>query len=244
MARPAPQSRARQDAALQLLKADHEEVKVLIDEFADTDEPREREIVARRLGGLLTVHARIEEELFYPALRDAVDPDDRPLLDQAAVEHESARDLIAKLDDPQAGDERRAALVKVLGEYVKHHVDEEEDDLFPRARAARLDQVALAAALLERKQALMSELGLDDDDEDDDEAEDDDDLDDEDEAEDEDWDEDDEDDGEGDLDDDVDEELDEDDDDADEDEDTDDEDADSDEDEDDDSPAPRRRSGR
>lgn len=190
MARPAPQARAPRDAALQLLKADHEEAKVLFEEFADTDEPRERAAVARRLRGLLTVHARIEEELFYPALRAAFDAEDRPLLEEAAVEHETARDLIAKLDADSPGDERYAATVKVLGEYVRHHVDEEEDELFPRARLARLDQGALALALLERRQALMAELGLGDDEEDEDEDFDEDEDDDEDDD-DEDWDEDD-----------------------------------------------------
>jgi hypothetical protein len=182
MARTAPQARAPKDAALQLLKADHEEVKVLFDEFEDTDDPRERIVVADRLKGLLTVHATIEEELFYPALREALDDDDRRLLEEATVEHETARELIAKLESASPDDARYAALVKVLGEYVRHHVEEEEDEVFPRARAAKLDQASLAAALLERKEALMTELGLGDDDEeetedDDDEFEDDDEFD-------------------------------------------------------------------
>ena len=177
MARPAPNARAAKDAALQLLKADHEEVKVLFDEFEDTDDPRERIVVADRLRGLLTVHATIEEELFYPALREALDDDDRRLLEEAAVEHETARELIAKLEAASPDDVRYAALVKVLGEYVRHHVDEEEDEVFPRARAAKLDQPGLAAALLERKQALMAQLGLGDDDEDEDEEADEDDED-------------------------------------------------------------------
>jgi hypothetical protein len=226
MARPAPLARATPDAALQFLKADHEEVKVLFDEFEDTDEPRDREIVARRLRGLLTVHARIEEELFYPALLEAFDDEDRPLLEEAAVEHETAREMIAKLETGDVDVGRYAALVKVLGEYVRHHVDEEEDELFPRARAAKLDQASLAAALLERKQALMAELGLDDDDDDFDDDEDDD----------EEWDEDEDDDDE-----DTDEALDEDEDEDEEEH----EDAPTDDEEEEAAPAPaRRRSGR
>jgi hemerythrin superfamily protein len=195
MARPAPLARATQDAALQLLKADHEEVKVLFDEFEDTDEPRERDVVARRLRGLLTVHARIEEELFYPALRETLDDDDQALLEEAAVEHETAREMIAKLETGDVDVGRYAALVKVLGEYVRHHVDEEEDELFPRARAAKLDQASLAAAMLERKQALMTELGLEDDEEEDEDVDEDDEdfEDDEDEDDDEEWDDDEED---------------------------------------------------
>jgi hemerythrin superfamily protein len=165
MARTAPQARATKDAALQLLRADHEEVKVLFDEFEDTDDPRERIVVADRLRGLLTVHATIEEELFYPALREALDDDNQRLLAEATVEHETARELIAKLESASPDDARYAALVKVLGEYVRHHVEEEEDEVFPRARAAKLDQASLAAAMLERKQALMTELGLGDDEE-------------------------------------------------------------------------------
>jgi hypothetical protein len=237
MARTAPQARAPKDAALQLLKADHEEVKVLFDEFEDTDEPLEREIVANRLKGLLTVHATIEEELFYPALREALDDDDQQLLEEAAVEHETTRDLIAKLDGGSPQDTRYAAVVRVLGAYVRHHVEEEEDEVFPRARAARLDQVSLAAALLARKQALMAELGLGDDEEEDEEEDD------------EDFDEDDEDveDEDEDLDEDEDEDEDEDDEDFDDDEDVeddededDDEEEDEDEEEEDESPTRRR----
>jgi hemerythrin superfamily protein len=241
MARTAPQARAPKDAALQLLKADHEEVKVLFDEFEDTDEPLERAVVANRLKGLLTVHATIEEELFYPALREALDDEAAQLLEEATVEHETAREIIAKLDAGSPEEPRYAALVKVLGEYVRHHVDEEEDEIFPRVREARLDQASLAAALLERKRALMGELGLDEDDEeaDEDEEFDEDELDDEDEDEDDDDDADEDDDEfEEDEDDDVEELEDEEDDDLDEDEDQDDEDE-------EDEPAPaRRRSGR
>lgn len=177
MSRTLPEARAPKDPALKLLKADHEEVKVLFDEYEDTDEPDERQVVADRLRGLLTVHATIEEEIFYPALREAFDDADHHLLEEAAVEHEAARELIAKL--AAATDvEREAALVRVLGEYVRHHADEEEDEIFPRARETELDQAALAAALAARKQELMAELGIGEDEEPDDDELDDEDWDD------------------------------------------------------------------
>lgn len=159
MARTLIPERAPKDAALKLLKADHDEVKVLFDEYEDTDEPDERRVVADRLRGLLTVHAAIEEEIFYPAVREALDDEEHHLLEEAAVEHEAARELIAKLAAATDA-ERAAALVRVLGDYVRHHVDAEEDEIFPRVRGAELDQRTLAATLAARKQALMTELGI------------------------------------------------------------------------------------
>jgi len=105
------------------------------------------------------VHATIEEEIFYPAARDAIDEQD--LLDEAEVEHASAKDLIAQIQDMDADEELYDAKVKVLGEYVNHHVQEEENELFPQCKSAGLDLKALGVELASRKQELLTELGAD-----------------------------------------------------------------------------------
>jgi hemerythrin superfamily protein len=104
----------------------------------------------------LEVHAQIEEEIFYPAAREAVRDSD--LLDEAQVEHNSAKDLIRQLQDSQPDDELFDARVKVLGEYVKHHVKEEQGELFPQVKKSRLDLRGLGKQLMMRKQELMGQV--------------------------------------------------------------------------------------
>lgn len=146
--------------ATKLLSADHKEVKKLFKEYdklakgEGTEE--EKQAVAEQICAMLTVHASIEEEIFYPAAREAMDEPD--LLDEAEVEHASAKDLIAQIRGMAPGDELYDAKVKVLGEYVDHHVQEEEKQLFPKLRKAALDLKELGAALQARKQQLMNEM--------------------------------------------------------------------------------------
>ena len=102
------------------------------------------------------MHTQIEEEIFYPALRDALKETD--LLDEAEVEHASAKDLIAQIQDAADIDEMFDAKVKVLGEYIDHHVKEERKEMFPKARAAKsLDLVTMRELLAARKEELMAE---------------------------------------------------------------------------------------
>jgi hemerythrin-like domain-containing protein len=103
---------------------------------------------------MLTVHATIEEEIFYPAARDAVD--EEPLLNEAEVEHQSAKDLIAQILASDSSDALYDAQVKVLGEYVNHHVAEEEGELFPKLREAVLDLEQLGAEMSARQEELLS----------------------------------------------------------------------------------------
>ncbi|HYE70548.1 MAG TPA: hemerythrin domain-containing protein [Aquabacterium sp.] len=146
--------------ATKLLSADHKEVKKLFKEYDKlakaeaTDE--EKQAVAEQICTMLTVHATIEEEIFYPAAREAME--ERDLLDEAEVEHASAKDLIAHIRGMSPGDELYDAKVKVLGEYVDHHVQEEEKELFPKLRKADLDLKEIGAALEARKQQLMNEM--------------------------------------------------------------------------------------
>lgn len=117
----------------------------------------ERQAVAQQICLLLTVHAKAEEEIFYPAARDAIDEDD--LLDEAEVEHASAKDLISQIEAMNPDDALYDAKVIVLGEYIDHHVKEEEGELFPKCRTADMDLQALGQAIDTRKAELMEEMG-------------------------------------------------------------------------------------
>ena len=103
----------------------------------------------------LTVLAQIEEEIFYPAMREAFEHAD--LIDEAAVEHASIKQLVEELQGMGPGEGPYAAKVKVLGEYVRHHVKEEEGEILPKARKSKLDLVVLGEQLQSRKQELQSE---------------------------------------------------------------------------------------
>ncbi len=149
--------------AVSLLSADHAEVKQmfesyrqLVDENADDEQRGE---LARKICSMLTVHAEIEEEIFYPAMRDSVD--DELTLDEAEVEHAAARELIEQLEGMDPGDALYDAKVIVLGEYVDHHVQEEENEIFPQAEKSGIDLDELGAELASRKRELMSTLADD-----------------------------------------------------------------------------------
>ena len=102
----------------------------------------------------LKVHTQIEEEIFYPAARGGI-PKAGDLLDEANVEHASAKDLIRQLEEARPDDELYDAKVKVLGEYVKHHVKEEQNEIFPMVKKSRLDTRELGEELKRRKDELM-----------------------------------------------------------------------------------------
>ena len=144
--------KTKQQDAIQLLSSDHDEVEKLFKQFKKSN-GRKAEIV-RQICTALTVHAEIEEEIFYPAMRDALSDKDETLMDEAAVEHETIRNLIEEIEDAGNDDEMLAARMKVLSEYVMHHVKEEEGKMFPKAKKARLDLDALGMELLERKMDL------------------------------------------------------------------------------------------
>lgn len=147
--------------AIALLTEDHKKVQKLFKDFEklkeEEDEERRQQLVTM-ICAELTIHAQIEEEIFYPAARDAVDDED--LLDEAEVEHASAKNLIAQLSSMEPGDELYDAKVTVLGEYVNHHVKEEQDELFPKVRKAKVDTKALGEQMMERKQELQEAMGL------------------------------------------------------------------------------------
>lgn len=147
--------------ACDLLDADHRAVKKLFKAYDELGASKARTTLAKKAALAaqicheLTVHATIEEEIFYPPVRAAIK--DNPLLDEAEVEHTTCKQLIADIEAADPSDELFDAKVKVLGEYIDHHVKEEREEMFPKARAAkRLDLVALRDALEARKEALMA----------------------------------------------------------------------------------------
>jgi hemerythrin superfamily protein len=147
-------SAAKPEDAIKLLKSDHQQVKQWFDDFEKTDDDAKKQKLARDICQALTVHAQIEEDIFYPAARDADVDDD--LLDEANVEHASAKHLIAQIESMDTGDPLFDATVRVLGEYVKHHVAEEENELFPECRESNMDLAALGKKLADRKAELMA----------------------------------------------------------------------------------------
>ncbi|CAH0348381.1 hemerythrin domain-containing protein [Aquabacterium sp. CECT 9606] len=159
---PAAKTKAKTTPdAVQLLTADHKEVKKLFKDYeklvkADSSE-EEKQALAEHICLLLTVHAKIEEEIFYPAAGEATKAED--LLKEAVVEHASAKDLIAQIQDMEPSEDLYDAKVTVLGEYIDHHATEEEEELFPKVKRSHLDLHQLGDALAARKEELMSELG-------------------------------------------------------------------------------------
>jgi len=154
--------RATPDAC-SLLDADHRNVKKLFKAYDDLTRSKaasatqKKRDLANEICAELTVHAQIEEEIFYPALREAMK--ERDLLDEAEVEHASAKDLIAQIQEANEVDDKFDAKVTVLGEYIDHHVKEERNEIFVKARAVRgLDLVAMRETLAARKEELTSEM--------------------------------------------------------------------------------------
>jgi hemerythrin superfamily protein len=148
--------------ALELLDADHIAVKHLFVEYArlafaaPQASASERRELAAGICQELTVHAQIEEEVFYPAVRKAV-PDTAPLLGEAQAEHQKVKDLVARVQGMDKAGPKMDDLVAQLACVVEHHVKEERDELFPKARTSKaLDLAELGAQLRERQQALQS----------------------------------------------------------------------------------------
>lgn len=164
--RPAAKSATRSAAAkptandaIALLKEDHKKVKKLFKQFdriKDDASDEDKAALVSEICMELTIHTQIEEEIFYPAVRKAVDDDD--MLDEALVEHASAKDLIRQLQGMQAADDLYDAKVTVLGEYIEHHVEEEEKEMFRKAKKAGINLQTLGKKLLARKKSLQQEM--------------------------------------------------------------------------------------
>lgn len=145
-----------------LLDDDHKAVKKMFTDYEQmatanaAGSVNTRKDLAMRICAELTVHATVEEEILYPALRGALP--DTALIAEAEVEHAGAKDLIAQIESADTVDEMFDAKVKVLGENIDHHVKEERTQMFPKARATSLDLVAMRKQVAKRKEALRAEL--------------------------------------------------------------------------------------
>jgi hemerythrin superfamily protein len=140
-----------------VLTEDHKKVKKMFKDFEklkkEEGQDDRKEKLVQQICREITIHAQVEEEIFYPAVRDAIDDGD--LMGEADVEHASAKELIAQLESMGAGEDHYNAKVTVLGEYIDHHVKEEQDKMFPKVKKARIDTAELGAQIVQRKKELQ-----------------------------------------------------------------------------------------
>jgi hemerythrin superfamily protein len=148
------ETKAKPQEATALLRADHKLVEELFSQFEAARTITKKKALAAQICQELTIHAQIEEEIFYPKVKAALK--DKELIPEATVEHASLKDLIAQIEENEDDNEMFEAKVKVLSEYVKHHVKEEQNEIFPKVKASKLDLVALGEELALRKEELSA----------------------------------------------------------------------------------------
>ena len=148
--------KAQPKDAIAMLTADHEKVTALFEQFEALSDrsTASKKKIADQICSELEIHAEVEEQVFYPAVRGPVKDGD--LMDEALVEHASAKELIAQLMEMDPGDDLYDAKVKVLSEQIKHHVGEEEGEMFPKVRKAKVDLVALGEEMQAFKTRLVT----------------------------------------------------------------------------------------
>lgn len=146
---------AAQKEVLSLLLDDHKRVRKLFKEFEAEKSEETKEEIAHEACMELTVHAALEEEIFYPFLRDQNSEIFGDLLNEAVVEHASAKDLISQIQSMSMKDDLYEAKATVLSEYIDHHVTEEEDELFPKVIAQKVDLREMLTSMTERKEELL-----------------------------------------------------------------------------------------
>ncbi len=138
-----------------MLRADHKLVNGLFEEFSKARSASRKKKIVDEICKELTIHTQLEEEIFYPAFKAALR--DKELVPEAHVEHQSVKDLIAQVQGVEPGGEEYDAKVTVMGEFVKHHVKEEQNEMFPKAKkSTKMDLVALGEQMFARKQELLA----------------------------------------------------------------------------------------
>jgi hypothetical protein len=142
--------------AIALLMADHREVEKMFADFEKARSDKRKGELAEKICLSLKVHTQIEEEIFYPASREYLDDED--IVDEAIVEHASAKDLIAQIEAMEPGEEMYDAKVKVLSEMIEHHVEEEEKEYFPQVKKTEMDLEGIGLRMAERKTELMAQM--------------------------------------------------------------------------------------
>ena len=148
--------------AIELLESDHRKVEKLFEQYEEEKEGDEetKRAIAQRICLELTAHAQLEEELFYPWLKENLDEEEMEMVEEAYVEHATAKDLIAQIQAAGEIDGAYDAKVKVLQEYIKHHVQEEENEIFEAVAGEQEELDELGQEMHARKAELMEELGL------------------------------------------------------------------------------------
>lgn len=144
----ATKTHAKEKNALELLKADHEKVTEMFAEYEETHTASKKKKLATEICNALTVHAQVEEEIFYPEAKAALK--DKTLVPEATVEHAVLKDLIAQIEGGEQEGEMYEATMKVLSEYVKHHIKEEQGELFRKLKQSSLDLAELGERMAER----------------------------------------------------------------------------------------------
>ena len=152
-----PKTTAAAKDAIGLLRADHQAVSGLFADYEKTRSDVKKKSLVAEICTALSVHAQIEEEIFYPAVKAALK--DKLLVPEATIEHGGIKDLVAQLEGLEPDGEMYDAKVKVLSEYVGHHVKEEQNEMFPKAKATSLDLVELGTRLAARKADLLAARG-------------------------------------------------------------------------------------
>lgn len=141
--------------AIAMLRADHKLVSALFAEYEKARAPSKKMQLVSKICTELSVHAQVEEEIFYPAVKLALK--DKLLVPEAIVEQDTMKDLIAQVEGKEPDGEMFDAKIKVLSEYVKHHVKEEHTEMFPKAKASNLDMLELGGRMAARKKVLLAE---------------------------------------------------------------------------------------
>lgn len=153
-------STQKKSDAITLLTEDHKKVKKLFKEFEKLKKGKSQKVkkssLVKEICMELTVHAQVEEDVFYPAVRGAINDSD--LMDEAEVEHAGAKVLIAQLETMSPDEDLYDAKVKVLSEYIDHHVKEEEKEMFPEVKKTKMDRVKLGADIQKMKDRLKLEI--------------------------------------------------------------------------------------
>ena len=150
-----PDSPSKVQDAIALLRADHKLVSTLFAEYEKTRSNSKKKTLVSQICTELSVHAQVEEEIFYPAVKQALK--DREMIPEAIVEHATLKELIGQVEGIEPDGEMFDAKIKVLSEYVKHHVKEEQNEIFPQAKSTELDMIELGGKIAARKKVLLVE---------------------------------------------------------------------------------------
>jgi len=155
------QKKTKQDSpskvqdAIALLRADHKLVSALFAEYEKARSTSKKKMLVSQICTELSVHAQVEEEIFYPAVKKALK--DKEMIPEATVEHATLKALIGQVEGIEPDGEMFDAKIKVMSEYVKHHVKEEQNEMFPQAKSTKLDMVELGSRMAARKKVLLLE---------------------------------------------------------------------------------------